>query len=184
MSAPRPDRPRFGAREPVYRNRFQTIYRVEADFGAFRKELFVNASGVRAGIVVEGPEGILLTRQYRYLIGRLSLEIPGGRIAEGESPLDGAVRETYEETGVRCRELRALIHYQVGLDTYENPTHLFWTDAFNAGDGAAPDGRETVEVLWLPHARCLAAIAGGEIADSFTIIALLARHAQHGGVLP
>src|ERR687894_601878 len=41
-----------------------------------------------------------LTRKFRYAIGRESIEVAGGGIDEGESPLDAARREAREELGV------------------------------------------------------------------------------------
>lgn len=78
-------KPTFGPKEVVYQNRYQTVYRRRLDFGDFQKEYFVVDTGNRVAVVVEGSKGILLTRQYRYLIDRLSWEIPGGKAEPGEA---------------------------------------------------------------------------------------------------
>ncbi|MFJ5733645.1 NUDIX hydrolase [Streptomyces paradoxus] len=44
---------------------------------------------------------ILLTKQFRPGPGRFLLELPGGYVDEGESPLHTAERELLEETGYR-----------------------------------------------------------------------------------
>lgn len=44
---------------------------------------------------------VLLTRQFRPGPGRFLLELPGGYLDEGESPLEAAERELLEETGHR-----------------------------------------------------------------------------------
>lgn len=53
-----------------------------------------------ANVVAINPEGkILMARQFRFGSQEYSLEIPGGFIEQGESPLQGVKRELTEETG-------------------------------------------------------------------------------------
>ena len=168
------EKAKLGTPELVYRNRVQSIYRRTAEFDGIRKEYFVVDTGRRVGVVVEGPEGILLTRQYRLLIDRLSWEIPGGRVEAGEDLQRAARRECDEETGIRCEALVPLIHYHPGLDTYYNPTHVFYSRTFavNLEHRASPE--EGAEHHWVPLAECLRMIVTGDILDSLSIISLLA----------
>ena len=106
----------------VYENRYQQISRVAGDFAGQWKEYFVTDYGRRAGLVVVDGASVLMVRQYRLLIDRVSLEIPGGRIDSNEIPEAAAVRECLEETGLRCRNLTPLLSFHPGLDTLHNPT--------------------------------------------------------------
>jgi len=64
---------------------------------AFR-EVIEHSGGV--GILAVGAEGhIFLVRQFRYGVGRESLEIPAGKLEPGENPFACAQRELEEETG-------------------------------------------------------------------------------------
>jgi len=127
----------------------------------------------RAAALVHGPRGILLTRQYRYLIDGLSFEIPGGKSDEGEAPRDTAARECLEETGIRPLSLQPLIMFHPGLDTLHNPTHVFHTAEFEKG-AESPQHGEVHETTWLSLERCLAMISEGIIVDSLSLIALMA----------
>lgn len=50
--------------------------------------------------------------------GRRTLECPGGRVDEGESPAEGAARELYEETGIK-----APLHRLDGIDAkFKHPS--------------------------------------------------------------
>lgn len=169
--------PRVGTREVVYSNSRQQVYKVRLDFGGFTKEIFVTDYGERIGVVVEGPDGILLTRQYRHLIDRVSWEIPGGKVDQGESLEEAARRECMEETGICCRELKPLLMFHPGLDTLHNPTHLFHTREFEekAGVGVIHDN-EVCGHDWIPVDKCIAMIATREIVDSLSVIALLSYH--------
>ena len=166
--------PRIGPRELVYENRFQQVYRVTADFGQFTKEYFINDTGQRAGIVAIRDGSVLLVRQYRLLIDSLSLEIPGGKVDDGEQPQETAVRECLEETGVRCLNPQPLVFYHAGLDSRYNPTHIYYSH--DIADGYEPhhiDTREVSESRWFPLAECIDMIFKGEILDSFSILGLL-----------
>ncbi|MEM8487937.1 MAG: NUDIX hydrolase [Bacteroidota bacterium] len=55
---------------------------------------------VAMGIVVKSSEILLVKRSHRE--ADLLWQFPGGKIKTLESPENAAVREVYEETGVRC----------------------------------------------------------------------------------
>lgn len=60
-------------------------------------------------VVALTPDGkLVLVRQFRFGINRLSLEIPGGVIEMGEAPLVAGVRELEEETGYTGAPARLL----------------------------------------------------------------------------
>ena len=174
-------RPRIGPRETVYEKRYQKIFRVRLDFEQAAKELYVTDYGQRAAVVVEGEKGILLTRQYRYLIDRVSWEIPGGRIEDGETVEAGAILECQEETGVCCRVLHPLLMFHPGLDTLHNPTHLFHTTDFDIVAGHRMSPLETLEVVWIPLPTCQEMMFDGRIVDSLSLIALMSYMLRERG---
>jgi ADP-ribose pyrophosphatase len=174
-------RPRIGERQPVYQDRNHRIYRVTLDFGTATKELYVGDQGRCAGLVVEGEKGILLSRQYRYLIDRLSWEIPGGRIEEGESAEAAAIRECQEETGVPCRSVRPLLSFQPGLDALHNPTYLFHSCEFDLVAEHNPSPTESLEVVCIQLQECLDMVFDGRIVDSLSLIALMSYSLRQRG---
>lgn len=165
--------PNLSAKQVIYEDARQNIYRVSADFGEFTKEYTVRDSGQRAGLVVASEEAVLMGRQYRFLINDLSWEIPGGKIDEGETPAAAAARECAEETGFQCRELKPLLNYHPGLDTNHNPTHVFYSNDFAPIPGFQVDPREVLHLEWVPFDRCITMIFDNQIVDGLTIIALL-----------
>ena len=165
-------------REVVYENPFQQVHKVRVDVGTVGKDIYVTDYGHRVGAVVEGPEGILLTRQYRHLIDRISWEIPGGKVDQGEGLEDAARRECLEETGILCQELKQFLMFHPGLDTLYNPTHLFHTWAFEGKP--APEwvhGDEVCGHEWVPLEKCISMISSQTIVDSLSVIALLSYNA-------
>lgn len=166
--------PKINARDIVYEDQYQQIYKILADFGNFKKEYFVRDSGSRTGVLVINDNSVLLIRQYRLLINGPSWEIPGGKIETGESPESAATRECFEETGIKCNTLNNLVFYHMGLDSTYNPTHLFYTSDFVQKNTFVPNLQETTECTWISLPECIEMIFNQEIVDSFTIIALLA----------
>jgi len=173
-------KPTVGTPRVVYEDPYCQINKIVADFGSFTKEYFVASEGRRAGVVVLRGINVLLVRQYRLLIDDYSLEIPGGAVEDGERPESAAVRECYEETGVRCTTLHPLLHYQLSLDTRDNPTYLYYCSEFEVSQAADADrsGTESVGYSWIPFSECLSMVFEGRIEDSFSIIALLGYHAM------
>ncbi len=67
-------------------------------------------------LVLTAAERVPLVRQFRPALDRLTLEFPGGLRDSGEEPLDCAIREIAEETGlaVRCAEPLAFFNPDSG----------------------------------------------------------------------
>ena len=167
--------PRRTIRQDVaYRNQYQQIYRVLAEFDTYTKEFFVNDYGRRVGLLFVRNDEVLLVRQYRLLVKALAWEIPGGRVDEGETPEAGAIREGVEETCLRCNSVKPLLYFHPGLDTFDNPTFLFYSQDFEEAPGEHFHSNEISERVWLPLTRCIEMIFAREIVDSLTIAALLA----------
>ena len=169
----------YGAREEprpentVYRDPYHTIYRLRARFRSIDREYRVIECGSRAGVLPVKGDMIMLVGQYRLLVNGLSWEIPGGRIEERETPQEAAVRECFEETGVLCRNLRALAGYHPGMDVFCNPTYLYSSCDIREGRASAAHQGETVEKAWFPLARALDMILSMQIVDAFTMIGVL-----------
>jgi len=173
-------RPKIGAPKPLYRDHYQQIDRIDADFGDFTKEYFVHNSGGRAGLVVLNNGSALFTRQYRLQINGLSWEIPGGKVDDGETPEEAATRECLEETGIKSRNLKPLLEYLPGLDISHNPTHIFYTENHEQICHPDPNPQEVVERLWIPLEQCMDMILGKEIVDALSIIAIMTYQIRFG----
>ena len=153
----------------VYEDRYKKIEKIIAKFDGFSKEYFVSDFGEKAAVLVFRNNCVLLTRQYRLLINKLSYEVPGGKVDNGENPENTAIRECFEETGVRCSNLKPLITYDPDLEYTRNHTHVFYTH-----DTEDAQTQLLGKHKWLPFTDCLKMIEQGIIADSLSIITILA----------
>jgi len=167
--------------ELVYQDKAHKIYRVNANFGSYSKEYFVTNYGKRAAVILVRNDEILLVRQYRLLINRLSWEIPGGKVNDGEPPDSAAIRECYEETGILCKEVKPLLFFHLGLDITDNPTYLFFSENYSICGKTKLDQHEVVDIEWISLERCLEMVFRQEILDTLSILSILAYHTVRDG---
>ena len=69
------------------------------------KRVVVHHPGGVNLIVLDEKNRLILVEQYRYPVGRLTLETPAGKIEPNEPPIVTAKRELEEETGYTCESL-------------------------------------------------------------------------------
>ena len=160
------------ARTLVHSNPFSKVFHVKVNFGQFVKQYYVTHFGPRVGIVVIRDNKILLTRQYRLLPDRLTFEVPGGKVEEGETPERAIVRECLEETGVSCCNLHMLLEYYPGLDNVDNRTSIFYSEEAHEESDFTPDQREVTEIVWMSIEECFEKIYSGAILDALTILGI------------
>jgi 8-oxo-dGTP pyrophosphatase MutT (NUDIX family) len=157
----------------VYKDEFQTLIRVVAEFDGFTKSYNVSERGERAALLVVRDGQVLLARQYRLIVNEVALEIPGGGVEEGEDPSLAAARECREETGIEARNPQWLVCYHPSLDILRNYTHIYYSEECTDFADVEPDRR-----TWLPLSRCLEMIFAQEMTDVLTIVAILAYLAR------
>jgi ADP-ribose pyrophosphatase len=110
---------RLTRRETLFTHRLFALHRdsLASDIGGLSATDAVVAN--REALILDAPtwvnvvallpgEHVLLVRQWRYGIGAVTLEIPGGMVETGEDPQLAAGRELFEETGYRAGRLTCL----------------------------------------------------------------------------
>ena len=126
-----------------------------------------------AGVCAVRDGRMCLVRQYRVAMGRMSLEIPAGKLDAGEDPAHCAARELAEETGLVAERLEFVARAAGSIGFTNEATSVFLAHGLSAGT-ARPDNGEFVDVVWLPVRDVLAAARAGLIQDGKTIIGALA----------
>ena len=120
---------------------------------------------------VEGK--ILAIRSYRHALGKETLNLPGGVLEPGETPLEGARRELLEETGHEAENWRDFGVYignsSKGCGTY----HFFYADQARKVKEPDSGDLETQEILAWNHRQMEAAVDEGSIQSVGTLALVL-----------
>ena len=110
-----------------------------------------NSAGAVAMICTLKPSNrLILVRQYRPPVDRLTIEFPAGLVNPGESPEETAVRELREETGYRGKVLRILppAYSSPGLTSEATRLALMEADESEQGELQTQfDESEDIETL-------------------------------------
>lgn len=120
---------------------------------------------------------VLLERQYRHTVGDYLLELPAGRIDEGESELAAAKRELLEETGYTSKSWRRVLKYYASPGFVAEPMALYLARGLRPGK-AQPEDDEVIQVRLVPLPEAVEMVMRGAIRDSKTIsgVLWLAQH--------
>ena len=129
-----------------------------------------------AGVVAVRDGRVCLVRQYRVALGRMTLEIPAGKVDPGEPRDECAARELTEETGLVAERLELLTESYGAPGFTDEHTSVYFAHGLSQGD-ATPDEGEFVDVLWVPVDDAVRAIRLGLIDDAKTVEGILAAKA-------
>ena len=115
---------------------------------------------------------ILLIKQYRYAADGPLIEIPAGRLNQGEDPKACAERELLEEVGVKAGRVERLTTIWTTPGFTDERIHLFWAADLTA-DKHSREPDEFIEVTPKPLSEALNLIRDGGIKDAKTILCIL-----------
>ncbi|HEY4255558.1 MAG TPA: NUDIX hydrolase [Chlamydiales bacterium] len=126
-----------------------------------------------AVILAQTSDGkFILNREYRHPVGKELLGCPGGRLEEGENPLEGALREFQEETGYFSDDIQEIGVCYPFPGVCNQKIHFFF--AQNAYLKSAPslDPFEFIQLELKSEKELYAEIARGQAIDGLLVTAL------------
>lgn len=164
--------------DPGFRLRRDTVRlpsgRVVADY-------FVSALADYALVVaVTIGDDVVLTRQWKQGVRRFTLELPGGKIDDGETPVEAAMRELREETGYEATEVVLLASLDVDASKAASQGHVFLGRGAELLHEPETHEMETPDVVVVPLAEVPELIASGEIRGGASVAGLLLALSRAG----
>ena len=134
---------------------------------------WVKHPGASAVLPVLEDGSVILVRQYRYPVGRVTLEIPAGKLdIPGEDPLECAKRELKEETGYTAEHYTKIFSLATTVGFSDEWIHIYLAEGLTAGE-ECPDEDEFINTLRMPLSEALEQVHDNTIIDGKTVTALL-----------
>jgi 8-oxo-dGTP pyrophosphatase MutT (NUDIX family) len=116
---------------------------------------------------------VALVRQWRYVTGEPSWEMPTGGNRPGERPEHAAQRELKEEIGLAAGRLQRLAIIDSSKSVVEERATLFAAHDLRAAEADELDVTEHLQVAVFPFTDVVAMVKRSEIVDAMTVVAVL-----------
>ena len=161
--------------ELIFDGKVLHLYRDEIDLPdggrSFREYCKHNGAVCVVPLTREGE--VVCIRQYRYALGRVTLEIPAGKFDYiGEDHREAALRELREETGYTTDNLIDIGPLATSPALLTEIIYCYLAEDMTPGE-TDPDEDEFLEIVHIPLREAVDMILRGEIQDSKTQAAIL-----------
>ncbi len=133
------------------------------------REIVHHRGGV--GILFKLGDKFVFEKQYRYAFNEEIIEIPAGKLEEGEIPLPAAERELLEETGYRPLEMVFLGDMYPTVGYSNEVIHLYYCEKAIKEERHL-DNDECIDLFMLSMEEIDELIASNKIKDSKSIAAV------------
>ena len=133
---------------------------------------YINHPGASAVLAVENGNFIMV-KQYRYPVGKLTYEIPAGKLhSKNDDFLLRAKEELKEETGYSAKEFKHLVTFWPTPAFSNEVLKIYLASGLSKGKSNC-DEDEFLDVVKVPIKKAVDMIKKSVIRDSKTIIAIL-----------
>ena len=131
-------------------------------------------SGV-AILPIDSDRMVYLARQFRYALGKESIEVVCGALEENEPPLEAAQREVQEEVGIKANDWIDLGVFDLDTMIVYYPVHLF-QDFGLTYTKANQEGTETIEPLHLHLDEAVQMVMDSKITHEPSCVLIIKAH--------
>ena len=132
----------------------------------------VHFKNIAVGVVPITPDmHTYLVGQYRFTIDAYSWEIPEGGCPEGTDPLQTAIRELKEETGLVAAKYKELMRLHLSNSVSDELAIIYLATELMQED-AEPEETEALQIKKVSLWDAFGMVADGTITDAMSVAAL------------
>lgn len=135
------------------------------------REVVLHPGGV-AILPLDENGMVTLVQQYRYPFHQVLLELPAGKLDQGEDHKVAAVRELEEETGYQAKTLTYMGCILASPGFCNEKLHMYLAQGLTQRENH-PDEDEFLNIVKLPFAKLVEQVMDGTIEDAKTVAATL-----------
>lgn len=121
---------------------------------------------------IDRDGNVYLARQFRYALGKESIEVVCGALEENEPPLEAAQREIKEELGIEADEWLELGSCNLDTSIVNCPVYLFLARQLTF-TSKNQEGTETIETVKVPFNIAVKMAIDSEITHAPSCILIL-----------
>jgi len=161
--------------EDIFKGKVLHVFRDEIELpdGTVSMREYARHRGAVAVVAIDGEENVYLVRQYRYAIGRSTIEIPAGKLESTDTdPEEAARRELSEEIGATAGKFSSLGVYLASPAILTERIHCFLAEDLTFGE-THPDEDENLVTVRMPLSEAVEHIQNGDFEDGKTMFAIL-----------
>ncbi len=115
---------------------------------------------------------VYLVRQFRYALGKESIEVVCGAVEEDEPGIEAAKREIEEEIGIKASELIELGVIHLDTSIVHCPVQMFLAKQLTKTE-AHPEGTETIETVKVTIDAAIQMVMDGVITHAPSCVLIL-----------
>lgn len=166
----------------VYDGRLLKVYMdtVELINGRTSWREVIRHPGAVVVVPIDDEGNIHLVRQFRYPYGIAVLEVPAGKLEQGEAPFPAAQRELSEEIGAEAAEWTEMGEMLPTPGFCDELQHVYLARGLTFGT-THPDEDEFLEQVAMPLEEAVAMAVDGRLEDSKTVAAILRAYLRLKG---
>lgn len=167
-------------KETVYQGRILELFRytVQVTDGQAAYREVIHHNGGVCITALDEEDQLLMVRQFRTGAATELLELPAGKLEQGETPEACAIRELEEETGYRPQKLIPLVRMFPTPAYCTEIIHIFLAHGLTPGHQQL-DAGEFLTVERVPFALAVEMVLEGKILDAKTQLGILTLNARH-----
>lgn len=127
-------------------------------------------------IVAESEDGkLVLVEQWRAGTDEMSIEVPGGKIDDGETPVEAGLRELREETGYTVGEESKILYLgavEANPAIQNNKMHFVYVNGVKKTSETDMDEFENVHTHIYERQRVVEMLSSEKIKHAYSVLAL------------